>query len=98
LTTDGGRHAGRGLFRARGLPLTDGARADDEFVAFAEAETEHSVPDRFEKQADKFPDRIAVRTASREFTYDALNRTANRIAQAILAVDAEGEQRGGPLL
>jgi amino acid adenylation domain-containing protein len=67
-------------------------------VAFAEAETEHSVPDLFEKQADKFPGRIAVRTANREFTYDALNRTANRIAHAILAVEAEGEQRVALLL
>jgi len=98
LTTDGGRNAGRDLLRAREQTPTDGASAEDDFVAFAEAETEHSVPDRFEKQADTFPDRIAVRTASREFTYDALNRTANRIAHAILAVDAEGEQRVALLL
>src|SRR5829696_8993657 len=98
LTTDGGRNAGHDLLRARGRTLTDSARAEDDFVAFAEPETEHSVPDRFEKQADTFPNRIAVRTASREFTYDALNRTANRIAHAILAVDAEGEQRVALLL
>ncbi|MDQ4063992.1 MAG: hypothetical protein M3122_08945, partial [Actinomycetota bacterium] len=75
MTTDGGRNAGHDLLCARGRTLTDGARAEDDFVDFAEAETEYSVPDRFEKQADTFPNRIAVRTASREFTYDALNRT-----------------------
>jgi amino acid adenylation domain-containing protein len=98
LTTDGDRNTGHGLLGARGRTLTDGARAEGDFVAFAEAETEHSVPDLFEKQADKFPGRIAVRTANREFTYDALNRTANRIAHAILAVEAEGEQRVALLL
>src|SRR3712207_3075252 len=93
LTTDGGRNAGRDLLRAHGRTLTDGARAEDDFVAFAEVEAESSFPDRFEKTASIFPDRIAVRTASREFTYDALDRTANRVAHAILAVDAEREQR-----
>src|SRR5215211_1595978 len=96
--TDGGPYTMTDRLRARGLTLTDGARAEDDFVAFAEAETEHSVPDRFEKQADRFPNRIAVRTASREFTYEALNRTANRIAQAILAIDAEAQQRVALLL
>jgi amino acid adenylation domain-containing protein len=93
LTVEGGRYTGHDHLGARGLSHTD-----DEFVAFAEAEAEQSVPEMFEKQADKFPDRIAVRTASREFTYDALNRTANRIAQAILAADAEGEHRVALLL
>ena len=93
MTVEGGRYTGHDHLGARGLSHTD-----DEFVAFAEAEAEQSVPEMFEKQADKFPDRIAVSTASREFTYDALNRTANRIAQAILAVDAEGEQRIALLL
>ena len=84
--------------RARGRTLAHGARAESDFVDFAEEETEHSIPDRFEKQAGKFPARIAVRGASFEFTYDALNRTANRIAQAILETDTEGEQRVALLL
>jgi amino acid adenylation domain-containing protein len=71
----------------------ESAHAQSNFVDFAGSETEQSIPDRFEEQAGKSPDRIAVRVARREFTYDALNRTANRIARAILAIDAEAEQR-----
>src|SRR5687768_15907057 len=82
----------------RGRTLAEGAhaesaRAQSDFVDFAVAETEQSIPERFEEQARKFPERIALRVAGREFTYDALNRAANRIARAILAIEAEGEQR-----
>ena len=96
MTTNGGRYAGHD--GARGRTLTDGARGEADSVAFAETETERSVTGRFEELADKFPGRIAVRTASRESTYDALNRTANRIARAILAMDDEVEQRVALLL
>jgi acyl-coenzyme A synthetase/AMP-(fatty) acid ligase/acyl carrier protein len=55
------------------------------FVEFARDEVEQSIPERFEKIADKFPDRIAVKSSEKEFTYANLNRSANRIAHLILA-------------
>ena len=48
-------------------------------------EIEQSIPDRFEEIARRYPDRCAVKAGSKAFTYDDLNRAANRIAQAIIA-------------
>ena len=54
------------------------------FIEFKQEEIEQSVSDRFEKQDNKYPHRIAVRTPTHTLTYDELNRAANRIAHAIL--------------
>ena len=54
------------------------------FVEFEEKDIEQSIPDRFEKQVLKYPERIAVKGNTGIFTYQALNRYANRIGQAIL--------------
>jgi non-ribosomal peptide synthetase component F len=43
-----------------------------------------SLPERFEKVAQNYPNRIAVKTQSNVITYDVLNRTANRISRAVL--------------
>jgi amino acid adenylation domain-containing protein len=59
------------------------------FTPFAEADVEQSIPARFEAQARRFPERLAVRERGRTLTYDALNRRANRIAHALL--DARGD-------
>jgi amino acid adenylation domain-containing protein len=60
------------------------------FVAFNKTEIEQSIPARFEQQAEKFSDRLAIRSEGLALTYDALNRAANRIAQAILAQRGRG--------
>jgi len=62
------------------------------FVEFTKEEIEQSIPERFEKIVAKYPDRIAVKTQNQTFTYDALNRVANRIAGAILERLGEGEE------
>jgi len=54
------------------------------FIKFDEKDVELSVPERFQKQVDMYPQRIAVKTGEDEFTYDALNKLANGIARAIL--------------
>jgi amino acid adenylation domain-containing protein len=55
------------------------------FVQFGTEEIEQSIPDRFEQQVAKYPERIAVKTRNHVLTYDELNKTANRMARAILA-------------
>lgn len=55
------------------------------FVEFKREEIEHSIPERFEKIARKYPDRLAVKTKNHLLTYNELNKTANRMAQAILS-------------
>ena len=55
------------------------------FVEFPEADAEKSVPERFEKIAQQYPDRIAVKTKAEALTYDELNGRANRLAHELLA-------------
>jgi hypothetical protein len=49
------------------------------FVEFPQ--TEQSIPERFESIARLYPARLAVKTGKHAFTYDELNKTANRIAR-----------------
>ena len=67
------------------------------FVAFTQAEVEQSLPDRFEQQVAKYPDRIAVQTAHGALTYHELNQAANRVARAILAKVGPGQEPVGLL-
>src|SRR5690242_18174712 len=55
------------------------------FVEFPEADAEKSVPERFEKIARQYPDRIAVKTRAEALTYAELNGRANRLAHELLA-------------
>jgi len=54
------------------------------FIKFEKEEIEQSIPERFEKQVVMYPDRLAVKDQNSQLTYDQLNQTANRVAQAIL--------------
>ncbi len=54
------------------------------FFSFAKQEIEQSIPDRFEQQVARYPERIAVRTVNRTLSYRELNESANRLAWSIL--------------
>lgn len=62
------------------------------FVEFEEEEIGQSIPGRFEKIVRIYSDHVAVKTKHQQITYDALNRTANRLARAILSRSEEGQQ------
>ena len=62
------------------------------FTEFRPEEIEQSIPNRFEQQVAKYPERIAVKSKNYTLTYDALNKTANHVAHAILAQRGEGEE------
>src|SRR5271163_3691037 len=62
------------------------------FIPFAKEAIERSIPDRFQLQAVKYPERIAVKGRKHTISYDALNRFANRIARAMLALQGEREE------
>ena len=75
------------------------------FVPFGQDDIEQSIAARFEQQVRRHPDRLAVRTAQDTWTYDVLNRRANRIAHAILERDRNGRtpialllEQGAPLI
>jgi len=68
------------------------------FVPFAPHEIEQSLASRFEEQVRKHGTRVAIRVhredggpESRQWTYDELNRAANRLAHAILSRGGEDE-------
>ena len=76
-------------------------RSEDPTVVFEEfqdSELEQSVPERFEKQVARYPERLAARGARYQFTYRQLNAAANRIARAILERRGPGEEPVGILL
>lgn len=55
------------------------------FIEFRRDEIEQSIPERFEQQVLRHPERLAVKTRDCALSYDALNRAANRVASAILS-------------
>lgn len=57
----------------------------NDFAAWSEGELEQSIGRRFEKQVAQYGDRTAVRGAGTRFTYEELDRAANRLAAALLA-------------
>ena len=62
------------------------------FVEFKPEEIEQSIPDRFEQQVARYPERIAVKTRNHTLTYDGLNKMANRVGRAILAQREESQK------
>src|SRR5215212_2615745 len=67
-------------------------RPTEAFIRFEKEETEQSIVQRFEQQVGRYPDRLAVRTRSHQLSYAALNKGANRVAQALLAQRGEGTE------
>jgi amino acid adenylation domain-containing protein len=62
------------------------------FVEFRSEETELSIPHRFERQAAKYPDELAIKAPTREITYGELNKSSNCLARAIIANRGEANE------
>jgi amino acid adenylation domain-containing protein len=54
------------------------------FLPFPREDVEQSIPERFERQVELYPDKIALVDAESTVSYRELNRLANRIAHAII--------------
>src|SRR5919202_3870630 len=67
-------------------------RLTNAFTRFEKVEAEQSIPERFEQQVSRYPDRLAVKTRSHQLSYAALNKVANRVARALLAQRGEGAE------
>lgn len=63
------------------------------FTPFAKEEIEQSIISRFAGQVKKYPDHIAIKSRNHEWSYDLLNRIANRVARSILDRVGEGQER-----
>ena len=64
----------------------------NEFVEFRREEIEQSIPDRFEQQVRRHPDRMAVKTRRHRLTYAELNRHANALAHRLLERRGEASE------
>jgi amino acid adenylation domain-containing protein len=62
------------------------------FVEFPREAIERSIPSRFELQVRRYPECLAIQATHEAFTYEDLNRAANRLARAIVARCGEGEE------
>lgn len=69
-----------------------------EFRELKPDEIEQSIPYWFERQVEKFPDQLAVKSRDHELTYRALNQAANRVARAVLARRGQKEEAVALLL
>ena len=64
----------------------------DDGVDFPASDLEGSIPERFEKIARLYPDRIAVKVGEQSLTYREFNQAANRIARQILEERGQGSE------
>ena len=67
------------------------------FVRFEAHAVEHSIQGSFEQQVACHRHRLAIKTGPHAWTYDDLNRAANRVANAILARQGPGPEPVGLL-
>ena len=62
------------------------------FTRFEKEDIEQSIPDRFHACVRRYPDRLAVQSGDHAMTYRDLDRAANRVAQAMLALRGGGRE------
>jgi len=74
----------RGRNRSEVEPSRPQIKPRPSFVPFAREDIAASIPVRFEKQVERFGDRLAVRAGEHRLSYAELNRAANQIAHAII--------------
>ncbi|MGH7412374.1 MAG: amino acid adenylation domain-containing protein, partial [Candidatus Methylomirabilis sp.] len=90
--------AGGGL-SSRRRPLEQGlVHPTNAFTEFRKSEVNQSIPHRFQKQVTAHGDRLAVKTSSHQVSYEALNRIANQIARAVMAIRPSAQEAVALLL
>src|ERR1700741_406136 len=62
------------------------------FIAFADNEIEQSIAARFEKIVRAGGNRVAIGSGRDLYSFDSVNRTANRLARQILARRGNAEE------
>ncbi len=63
------------------------------FERFERAEIEQSIPDRFASQVGKYAQKTAIKSRNHQWSYERLNRNANRVARSILKKRGETQER-----
>src|SRR5262245_252146 len=70
----------------------------DTISSFLIGDIDQSIPERFEKQVQLFPDRLAVHCAGRSVSYAELNSMANQVAGILLQECGEGVEPVGTMV
>jgi non-ribosomal peptide synthetase component F len=68
------------------------------FIPFPADCIDQSIPELFERQVHLHPNRLAIKTRHYTFTYDELNRAANRLAHNIVELRGRGSENIALLL
>ena len=71
------------------MNANSGPHPVNRFTPFPRDAIEQSIPARFAQQVARAPDCLAVKSGGDEVSYSALDRSANRIANAILAASGQ---------
>jgi len=66
-------------------------------MEFPKEDVEKSIPERFEKIARLYPNRIGVKTRTQQLTYFELSDAANRLADILLTQSGRGQEPIGLL-
>jgi len=74
------------------MSIAEPTSATSAFVPFPREDVAGSIPERFERQVRLCPDKTAVADSESTLTYRELNRLANRIAHAVLAMRGAGSE------
>jgi amino acid adenylation domain-containing protein len=61
-------------------------RQSNQYLPFESSELDGSIPERFARIVDCFPDQVAIRQDGRQVTYSQLDRGSNRIANALHSI------------
>jgi amino acid adenylation domain-containing protein len=62
----------------------------NDFMPIEKSEIRQSIAQAFERRVAAAPDQVALECGGKRFTYDALNRAANRLAHAVIARTGDG--------
>src|SRR5688572_10016027 len=82
-----------GAVGTRDAALVPSVRRPADFVEFPREEIESSIAGRFERQVERYPERVAVKVGDCGRSYRALNAAANRVASALLLRRGEGPEQ-----
>ncbi len=80
------------------LRLLDDRERHELLVKWNDTESpipDESIHEQFERQADRYPDRLAIRGSGKSITYRELNATANRLARHLRHLGVGTERRVG---
>ncbi len=79
--------------KSEALLAENDVRPANTFTRFERSEIEQPITKRFEARVEKYPARIAVKTAKDEWSYAKLNAKANQIAHSILRQCGDDDAR-----